>query len=121
MVQVSSGNAFEFSREVSFGDVKKNLAPIWFSKMITDEHSIDRERCQHCGTCAELCPTGAIDPEKGAVNKEVCVDCMGCINNCPAQAVRMVYWGKPLVGYHDFLRQQGIAVKEPKEIVHGES
>ncbi len=116
LVQASAGNAFEFSRELSFGDVKKSLAPIWFSKMITDEHSIDKERCQHCGTCAELCPTGAIDPEKGVVNKAICVDCMGCINNCPAQAVRMVYWGKPLVGYRDFLREKGIVIKEPEEI-----
>ncbi len=114
--RVNRGDGFEFSRELSFGDVKKNLAPIWFSKMITDEHTIDLERCRHCGTCADVCPTGAIDPDSGTVNKDICVDCMGCINNCPTQAVRMVYWGKPLVGYHDFLRQHGLAVKEPEEI-----
>ncbi|MFZ5569253.1 MAG: EFR1 family ferrodoxin [Thermodesulfobacteriota bacterium] len=120
ITRVNAGEGFEFSREVSFGDVKKNLAPIWFSKLITDEHRIDPDRCQHCGVCREVCPTGAIDPEKGTVDKGNCVDCMGCINNCPARAVRMVYWGKELVGYPDFLRQQGIVVKEPEEITAAE-
>lgn len=119
LVRVRSGMAFEFKRELSFGDVKKNLSPIWFSKLITDEHTIDKDRCWNCGTCTDICPTGAIDPAKGSVNKVLCVDCMGCINNCPAQAVRMVYWGKPLVGYPFFLQQHGIIVREPVEIIQG--
>lgn len=113
---VEQGGDFEFRREWSFGDVKKNLAPVWFSKLITDDHSIDSSRCQRCGTCAEKCPTGAINPYNGKVDKEVCVDCMGCINNCPTQAVRIVYWGKKLVGYRAFLNEHGIEIHEPEEL-----
>ena len=112
--KLKQGEGFSFSREWSFGDVKKSLAPIWFSKLITNEHYIDRDKCIGCGTCVEKCPANAIDPLKGTVNKAVCVDCMGCINNCPVQAVKIVYWGKPLIGYHDFLRENRIKILEPQ-------
>ena len=111
-----NGRAVGIRRELSFGDVKKNLAPIWFSKLITDEHYIDREKCLGCGRCREKCPTGAIDPEHFTVDKRLCVDCMGCLNNCPAGAVVMVYWGKKLTGYHDFLKENKIVIPEPEDL-----
>ncbi|MBI4797572.1 MAG: 4Fe-4S binding protein [Desulfarculus sp.] len=113
------GKALAFSREMGMGDVKKSLAPIRFSKLITNTHEIDTARCRGCGTCARLCPTGAIDPLRGTVDKRRCVDCMGCINNCPAEAVRMVYWGKPLTGYFQFLRENQIKIQEPPELLEG--
>lgn len=119
LARASAGQPLAFSREWSMGDVKKSLAPIWFSKLITEVHEIDPARCTGCGTCVRLCPTGAIDPQRGTVDKERCVDCMGCLNNCPAQAVRMVYWGKPLTGYFEFLRQNQIQIAEPPELREG--
>ena len=98
------GQSIAIKRECSFGDVKKNLAPIWFSKLITDEHYIDPAKCLGCGLCRAKCPTGAIDPEQKTVNKSLCVDCMGCLNNCPAQAVVMVYWGKKTDGISGFFK-----------------
>ena len=43
--------------------------------------------CNRCGTCAALCPAGAIpldDPSKTDTNK--CISCMRCIAVCPQQA-----------------------------------
>ena len=60
------------------------------------------------------------DTYEGKVNKKACVDCMGCINNCPVQAIRIVYWGKPLVGYFEFLTKNHLTILEPKAVGQGE-
>ena len=42
------------------------------------------DTCTGCGTCAALCPTGAIsaqDPSK--VNPDLCISCMRCVAVCP--------------------------------------
>ncbi|MGV9173902.1 MAG: 4Fe-4S binding protein [Promethearchaeia archaeon] len=66
------------------------------------EVSIDHEECaQGCSTCAEVCPSGAIEiakrPEHGweqtkaveVVEEDKCVACGACINACPADAVKL--------------------------------
>lgn len=43
--------------------------------------------CTSCGTCATLCPTGAIsaaNPKK--TDKDLCISCMRCIKVCPKKA-----------------------------------
>lgn len=57
----------------------------------------DPERCIACGACAELCPTGAIDPAAPAVTDTArCVTCLRCVAVCPAGA-RAVDGGEELV------------------------
>lgn len=42
--------------------------------------------CSQCGTCAQNCPTGAIDENTGSVDSVKCITCCACIKNCPENA-----------------------------------
>jgi ferredoxin len=46
--------------------------------------------CAQCGTCAEVCPVGAINSENSnLIDKEKCITCCACIKNCPQNARTM--------------------------------
>ncbi|SHF16393.1 pyruvate formate lyase activating enzyme [Desulfofundulus australicus DSM 11792] len=48
-------------------------------------------KCIECGTCAGVCPTGAIVPEKGApyLDREKCTGCGVCSEACPTGALKL--------------------------------
>ena len=53
---------------------------------------IDTKRCDGCGECVAVCPTGAVYLEggKAAVEETLCRDCQACIAACPTEAISLV-------------------------------
>lgn len=49
------------------------------------EMQCDKEKCVGCGTCAKVCPNGAISMENGKPEKkkDACTFCGKCVNFCP--------------------------------------
>ncbi len=60
--------------------------------MFTNDGSVilyDESICWHCGHCAHVCPTGAIESRGGniSIDQTSCVACNACVNDCPASAL----------------------------------
>ncbi len=54
---------------------------------ISPAPSTDLEKCTECGTCAQICPTGAIDNQKPSFSDpELCIKCCACVKSCPQTA-----------------------------------
>lgn len=47
---------------------------------------VSAEICTGCGTCAEVCPTGAISADGLALDAEKCIKCCACVKACPENA-----------------------------------
>lgn len=46
--------------------------------------------CTQCGTCAQICPAGAIAPDDSTqIDLEKCITCCACIKKCPENARSM--------------------------------
>ena len=54
------------------------------------------ERCDGCGACVEVCPTGAIYlvDGKAMVDGSLCRDCEACIAACPTEAIALAAQGQ---------------------------
>lgn len=45
--------------------------------------------CSMCMKCSDVCPTGAMDAEKGEADRQRCIVCLGCVAACPEDALRI--------------------------------
>ena len=52
-------------------------------KLITQLPNRDAQNCSMCMLCENLCPTNAMDAEKGIADSASCIACFRCIANCP--------------------------------------
>lgn len=46
--------------------------------------------CQMCMVCEELCPTGAMNAERGSADPELCMFCLGCLQACPDEVLQFI-------------------------------
>ncbi len=74
------------------------------------------DACIQCGTCADLCPAGAIDAVDSAViDTEACITCCACVKQCPQQA-RIMMPG-PVLDAQKRLHTLFSAPKQPEVFV----
>lgn len=51
---------------------------------------VEKEKCNGCGQCVEVCPCEAIELDDVAkVKADVCTECGVCVDECPCQAIRI--------------------------------
>ena len=60
-----------------------NQAEKFRFKLITQLPTRHTPNCSMCMLCEKLCPTNAMDAEKGLADPASCIACFRCIANCP--------------------------------------
>jgi len=75
-----------------------NICPIGtflgiISKFSYFKIHINKEKCQSCGLCSKICPSGCItiEEENKAVDNEMCINCMKCVSKCPHDAMEYTH------------------------------
>jgi Fe-S-cluster-containing hydrogenase component 2 len=61
--------------------------------IIKKKAEVDKNSCVACGTCANVCPIGAIKIVAGVfaeVAQIKCVGCSKCAKECPASVIEIV-------------------------------
>ncbi len=56
------------------------------AKQVAKQPSMDPDTCTNCKTCANNCPTSAIDYETLSINETLCIRCFACVKTCPNKA-----------------------------------
>jgi len=66
----------------------RSLIP-WVHYYLGVRPAIDRQRCDGCGVCANVCPVGALDPTNRRIDAARCMSlrCLRCREACPRGAI----------------------------------
>lgn len=115
LARVQQGQPVAYASEIALREMARMLPLVWLNKKAIDKHAVDASKCILCQTCVKKCPVAAIHPEKQLVDRNKCLACFGCLNNCPVDAVVMVYRGKRLYGFPEYLRRRKLTILEPVE------
>ncbi len=76
----------------------------------------DKELCDQCGICADVCPTDAITINQVAeTNGELCTWCCACVKSCPNEA--RIFENPVIAGIQKKLYTNCSARKEPEFFV----
>jgi ferredoxin len=60
------------------------------SRLWTEDFIEVSDACTQCGTCANKCPAGAVDPDDARrIDAKLCISCCACIRYCPEHARSM--------------------------------
>ncbi|MBN1945174.1 MAG: 4Fe-4S dicluster domain-containing protein [Bradymonadales bacterium] len=72
-----------------FHETNTKKAAIRISGMFPDPGHYRQQVCNQCWTCIEVCPTGAIVNQEGAIQviAEECIACWECVESCPEGAI----------------------------------
>ena len=57
--------------------------------LTTMPRKINPDLCVSCGSCADVCPVGAISEGEASyvINADECIDCGACEGTCPNEAI----------------------------------
>jgi len=58
-------------------------------KLVSQLPTREGRECSLCGICEEICPSGAMDAERGEADKTKCIVCLSCLANCPEEALKI--------------------------------
>ncbi len=85
MLKVSKVRLQQGYRTMKWPDGPAPEMPLHF----TGRPVLDKERCNGCGDCATICPTGAITCADGKISLDtgLCIFCGKCQKACPKDAI----------------------------------
>ena len=73
----------------------------------------DEDICILCGTCASVCPTGAVTVEETVTTKGFdCIMCCACVKECPTGA--RIMDAPPILKIREWLNSNFSERKEPE-------
>ncbi len=83
-----SGREFELPTNRYLNYIPSGLVK-FLGKLIWVRPLPDEQKCQRCGACIAICPTGAMSPDDGfpVIDYQKCISCFCCDEACPHDAI----------------------------------
>ncbi len=53
---------------------------------------VDREKCNGCGNCVEICPSEVYEigeERSNPTRPQDCIECWACVNQCPTESIQL--------------------------------